>query len=179
MEYPDIILPRLRYQYCPMCREDLIRKTTNDDNIERVVCKNCNWVHYPASAIGVNVLIATDAGIVAILPPRSPEEFPAALPGGHAEYGESPEEAAIREAKEETGLDIEIVDCLGWEFKRNTGYPGPMISFYFHARAIGGEITSSEEGRVTVFKLDEFPAISPNRGGSRKTMELYLKKIKV
>ncbi|GIP32141.1 hypothetical protein J2TS4_13510 [Paenibacillus sp. J2TS4] len=53
-----------------------------------------------------------------------------------------------------------------------------MISFYFHARAIGGEITSSEEGRVKIFKINEFPAISPNRGGSRKTLELYLNKIK-
>jgi 8-oxo-dGTP diphosphatase len=176
MKYPDIILPRLQYQYCPMCQGKLIRKIINDDRIERVVCQNCNWVHYPSSALGVSVLITTSDGIVAILPPKAPVEYPAALPGGHAEYGESPEEAAIRESKEETGLDIEIVECLGWEFKKNIGYPGPMVSFYFHAHAIGGEIKSSEEGRVTIYKINNFPAISPDRGGSRKTMELFLSK---
>ena len=33
-----------------------------------------------------------------------------APPGGHLEYGESPEECAIREAKEETGVDVEAVE---------------------------------------------------------------------
>lgn len=176
MEYPDIILPRLRYQYCPMCQGELIRKIINDDHIARVVCQNCDWVHYPASAIGVNVFITTDDGVVAILPPNSPDNYPAALPGGHSEYGEHPEEAAIRESKEETGLDVEIVQCLGWEFKQNMNYPGPMLSIYFHARAIGGVLKNSEEGEVTVCKINDFPAISPIRGGSRKTLELYLKK---
>jgi len=40
--------------------------------------------------------------LVAILPPECPAEMPAALPAGHVEYGESPEQAAIREVYEET-----------------------------------------------------------------------------
>ncbi|MEA3450492.1 MAG: NUDIX domain-containing protein, partial [Bacteroidota bacterium] len=34
------------------------------------------------------------------------------LPGGHIEHNETPDEAIIREVKEETGLDVEIVGDL-------------------------------------------------------------------
>lgn len=174
LHYPDLMLPRLRYQFCPMGRTQLHRRVINDDGIERVCCPNCGWVHFPANAMGVNVVVSVDGGIVALLPPGEPEEAPAALPGGHVEYGESPEEAVVREAREETGLDVEITAFLGWHFERNPGYPGPMVSFMFATRAVGGRLVGSEEGRVRVYSLSDFPAISPNRKGSRRTMEAFL-----
>ncbi|MFD1676496.1 NUDIX domain-containing protein [Alicyclobacillus fodiniaquatilis] len=174
IEYADIILPRLRYQFCPMCRTSLSTAVINDDDIRRVICPSCGWVHYPTNAMGVNIVIRVGKnGIVALLPPNSPKEAPAALPGGHIEYGESPDEAAVREAKEETGLDVEVVRFLGWEFKRNLGYPGPMASFFFEAKAVGGCLSESEEGKVQVYPIDDFPAISPKRSGSFHTLRLF------
>jgi ADP-ribose pyrophosphatase YjhB (NUDIX family) len=178
MNYLETVLSRLRYQFCPMCKSDLVNKVINDDGIERVCCPNCNWVHYPTNAIGVVVLITTDDGVVAILPHNAPKESPAALPGGHAEYGETPEEAAVREAFEETGMNVEITQCLGWEFKKNINYPGPMLSFYFEAKAISGVPKDSEEGQVRIYQLENFPPIAKNRQGSKRTMELFLHKKK-
>jgi ADP-ribose pyrophosphatase YjhB (NUDIX family) len=174
VEYPEIILPRLRYQFCPMCRTALSTGVINDDNIERVLCPSCGWVHYPTNVMGVNVVIRVgENGVVALLPPNEPEDTPAALPAGHVEYGESPVEAAVREAKEETGLDVEVVRSLGWEFKCNKGYPGPMASFFFEAKAVGGHLVESEEGRLRIYPIPDFPAISPNRGGSFNAWTLF------
>jgi 8-oxo-dGTP diphosphatase len=155
-----------------MCRERLERRE-DIDRIPRVVCPACGWVHYPTTALGVNVIVRVKDKVVALLPPDEPEHAPAALPGGHAEYGESLEEAAVREAREETGLIVEVVRCLGWFFDSQATYPGPMVSFIFETRATGGELRGSHEGEVRLYSLDDFPPISPNRGGSRRAMRVY------
>lgn len=174
LEYPDIVLPRLRYQFCPMCCSTLRWAVVNDDGLNRAMCGQCGWVHYPSNAMGVNVIVTTPSGIVAVLPPNAPSHAPAALPGGHVEYAETPEEAAQREAYEETGLRVEVVRCLGWYFNRSATYPGPMLSFMFETRAIGGQFVGSSEGQVAVFPADHFPAIAPDRTGSQRTMQAYL-----
>lgn len=173
LPYPEIVLPRLRFQYCPMCAARLIRAADPEDGIERPKCPACGWVHYPANAIGVCVVIRSGDQIVALLPPGSPADAPAALPAGHCEYGESPEQAAVREAREETGLEVEITRALGWYFQHRADYPGPNVSFMFEARVTGGELRPGSEGRAAFYPIEAFPRIDPNRRGSMYTLDTY------
>jgi 8-oxo-dGTP diphosphatase len=55
----------------------------------------------------VDIIIETDGGIVLIERKNPPHGW--ALPGGFVDWGESLEEAAVREAKEETSLDVRLV----------------------------------------------------------------------
>lgn len=48
-------------------------------------------------------------------------------PGGHMDPDETPDEAALREAKEETGLDMRIIGEEQEDFYRNTGYEGRIL----------------------------------------------------
>ena len=179
LAYPDIVIPAFRYQFCPMCRAELTRGILFDDNIARVHCPACGWIVTLSNVVTVVTVVKSGNGIVAILPPDVPADAPAALPAGLVEYGESPEEAAIRETHEETGLNIKIVRSLGWSFSQNfEGWPGPMVYVMFEAQAIGGELRGSDEGTAKIFSLQEFPPISPERHGSWMAMQAYLADLK-
>jgi 8-oxo-dGTP diphosphatase len=177
LEYPDNVIPTFRYQFCPMCKTPLIRKVLFDDNIPLVTCPACHWICTRSNVTGVVSVVTCPEGIVVILPPGLPPETPAALPAGLIEYGESPEEAAIRETREETGLEAEIVRSLGWIFVPYfAGWPGPMVQFMYEARAYGGELRGSAEGKARIFPLEAFPAIIyPERTGSWNAINAYLR----
>lgn len=73
-------------------------------------------------------------------------------PGGRVEEGESITSAVIRETKEETGIDIEIIRFCG-VFQN---VKESVISNLFLARPIGGEFrTSSESYEIGYFPIDE------------------------
>ena len=76
------------------------------------------------------------------------------LPGGGVEPGETPEQAAVREVREETGYDVELLRLLGKDTftvpagKRLDGGARPLqsVRLVFEARIVGGELTHEVDG---------------------------------
>ncbi len=120
------------------------------------------------------VVARNDQGIAVIIPPG---ETGVGLPAGLVEYGEDPAESAVRETLEETGLEVKIVDCLGWFFINRSSWPGPTVQILYEAEIVGGEVKGSSEGSAKIIPLNEFPEISPSRLGSQKAMHVYLAKV--
>jgi ADP-ribose pyrophosphatase YjhB (NUDIX family) len=76
------------------------------------------------------------------------------LPGGGLEKGESPWDGTIREVKEETGFDVEIVRLSGVYSKPDKN----EIILNFECKIIGGEATLNDEAKdIKWFALDEIP----------------------
>ncbi|SEN96915.1 NUDIX domain-containing protein [Mesobacillus persicus] len=74
------------------------------------------------------------------------------MPGGQVEVGESLKEAAIRETKEETGIDIEVTKFCGIVQNVNQS----ICNSLFLAVPVGGEMaTSSESLEVGYFPVEE------------------------
>ena len=80
------------------------------------------------------------------------------LPGGHIEAGESPEDAAVREAMEETGYHIRISRFVGKYWRPQIGPEGDMLYLY-QGEIIGGEALQSgrETVAVTWFDFNHLP----------------------
>jgi ADP-ribose pyrophosphatase YjhB (NUDIX family)/N-acetylglutamate synthase-like GNAT family acetyltransferase len=80
-----------------------------------------------------------------------------ALPSGFIEEDESVEQAAVRECKEETGLDIELIELFGvYSFPEGPVQSGIII--FYRARPVGGELRAGDDAQeVAVFAPDELP----------------------
>ncbi len=173
LAYPPFTPEHLRYRHCPICAGHLVN-TWDDDGLFRPRCADCGWLYYPPNVLGVAVVVTTPDGIVFLLPPGEPADAPAALPAGCVEFGETLEEAARREVREETGLAVEIVRELPGRLFRRECPVGPMLQFCFVARMIGGQLRDGAEGRVATFRKGAYPTISPRREGSRYAWAAYL-----
>ncbi|MFQ5449271.1 MAG: NUDIX domain-containing protein [Nitrospinaceae bacterium] len=80
-----------------------------------------------------------------------------ALPGGYVDYGESLEAAAVREAKEETSLDIELIGQFHTYSDPRRDSRQHNISTVFVARARGTPRADSDARNVGVFSKDSLP----------------------
>lgn len=85
--------------------------------------------------------------------------------GGMVEYGESVAEAAIREVKEESGLDVEVTSLYGVYSKyfaefTNGDKAQPIVNM-FKAKIIGGEIIKENDETLELkfFDLDNIPPL--------------------
>jgi 8-oxo-dGTP diphosphatase len=94
---------------------------------------------------GVNVVITDNAGKVLILKRSLSEKYCPNfwdLPGGKVEEGETLLEAAEREAKEESGLELELEHDYFYVFH----CPNVELDIYaFRASIVGGEVALSDE----------------------------------
>jgi len=91
------------------------------------------------------------------------------LPSGGVEDEESLGQAAIRETKEETGLDVELTRLVG--IYSRLGNMSPVHAVLFVAKPIGGEIKCQEGETIAVewFDFDKIP--SPLSAGQDKKIE--------
>ena len=91
------------------------------------------------------------------------------LPSGGVEDGESLAQAAVRETKEETGLDVELTRLVGVYSRLSNMSSGYMV--LFAARPIGGKIKCQEGETIAVewFAFDQIP--SPLSVGHKRRIE--------
>jgi 8-oxo-dGTP diphosphatase len=130
------------YQFCPRCSGPLDRRALKATEPVRPVCTRCGFVFYldPKVAVGTIIRAANDR-LVLVRRAIEPGYGKWVFPGGYVDRGEPLTAAALREAREECGLDIRL-DALVNIYS----YAGraPVIVVYA-ATAIGGTLCADDE----------------------------------
>ena len=121
-----------------------------------------------------DVIIERPDGIVFIERQNPPYGF--ALPGGFIEYGESAETAAIREAKEETGLDVTLTRLLGVYSDPNRDPRHHTLSVVYVATA-NGEPKAGDDAKNLIVADPNNPP-TPLAFDHAKIVKDYLKSCK-
>ena len=99
-------------------------------------------------------LLTTDAiildendDIVLIKRKNNPYKNHWAIPGGFVEIGESVEESCVREAKEETSLDVVIVSLVGVYSRPNRDPRGHTVTIVFLTKPVSGELRADTDAK--------------------------------
>ncbi len=101
----------------------------------------------------VDVVIPSREGVVLIRRGSEPFEGQWALPGGFVDVGETVEQAAAREAAEETGLNVELARLVGVYSEPERDPRGHNVSVAFLARVLSGDLSAATDA-AEVSSLD-------------------------
>ena len=143
------------YRFCPRCGGPLERRTLKATEPERPVCTRCGFVFYLDPKVAVGTIIQSQSGrIVLVRRAIEPGYGKWVFPGGYVDRGETLTSAAMREAREECGLDVRL-DALVNIYS----YAGraPVIVVYA-ATATGGTLCVDDESlEVLEWDIEAIP----------------------
>ncbi|HSC26800.1 MAG TPA: NUDIX hydrolase [Vicinamibacterales bacterium] len=143
------------YRFCPSCGGALEPRLIKTGEPERLVCVSCGFIFYMDPKVAVGTIIrAADERLVLVRRAIEPGYGLWVFPGGYVDRGEEITAAAVREAREESGLHVRIERLVNIY-----SYAGrsPIIIVYA-ATAIGGELQSDEESlEAALFHPDRIP----------------------
>ena len=114
--------------------------------------------------VGVGAIIIEDSRVLLVKRAHPPLQAEWSIPGGVLEVGELIREAAIREAREETGLIVEPSDLLG-VYDRILRNPEQRVQYHyvlidFLCRRVAGDLSAaSDAAEVRWFSREELPAL--------------------
>ncbi len=138
---------------CPLCASPLT--TVEIGGRERVACPRCDFVHWDNPKPVTATLVPLDSGLVLVKRKFEPFVDWWCLPGGFMEHSEDPEESAIREVLEETGLSIEIDRLLG---AHSPGRGINVVILFYLARSASGRLVPGDDAsEVRAFRRHELP----------------------
>jgi len=143
------------YQWCPRCRAQLVI-----DEIEETVrphCPSCGFIYYQNPAPAAGAVIVEDARLLLVKRSVQPGMGDWCIPAGFTEWSEHPQQTAVRELKEETGLDIAIDSIFDIFFGMDDPRTHAVLVLY-HAHTVGGALTAGDDAAdARFFAFDEIP----------------------
>lgn len=116
---------------------------------------------HESPSLAVDAVISHGGGVVLIERGQPPFEGAWALPGGFVEVGETVEQACVREAREETGLEVELTGLVGVYSDPERDPRGHVVSVTFAAESVGGTLAGADDAaRARVFGWDDLPELA-------------------
>ena len=110
----------------------------------------------------VDIIIEAAGGIVLIERKNPPPGW--ALPGGFVDVGESVAQAAVREAREETSLEVTLTEQFFAYSDPKRDPRGATVSVVFLARATGTPRAEDDAKNIGVYTLDALPPLAFDHG---------------
>ncbi len=160
MNKTQIETSRTTDRFCPRCGGLLETVARPGTARPRQVCTICGRVHYRNAKPCAGALVTRDGRVLLVKRGIQPYLGYWDIPGGFLEQDEHPEIGAMREVREETGLEIQLTEMFGFYMDRysydDTG--DHCLNIYFMAEIVGGqEHPADDAAELAWFAPDELP----------------------
>lgn len=142
-------------RFCQVCGHALAERYLPHEERWRLQCEQCGFVHYLNPRVVAAVAPERDGRILLMKRAWEPRAGFWTIPGGFLEMGESAEEGAVRETKEEAGIDVELRGLLGVYTRRDVG-----IVVVIYRGLVPGNATprpGAEALELRWFEADDIP----------------------
>ena len=167
-----MLLHEPAFRFCPACGTELETRQLKAGDPSRLVCPGCAFILYLDPKVAVGTVITTaDGRIVLVRRAIEPGYGLWVFPGGYVDRGEEVTRAAIREAREEAGLQIRLEGLINIY-----SYPGrPVIVIVYKASVVGGELQTDDESlEAGLFAPNDIPWSQLAFRSTREGLEDYL-----
>ncbi len=138
----------ITYRYCPQCAAELETRIVFGKS--RPVCPQCGFVYFADPKVAAGVLVEQDDQVLLVRRINEPLQGLWSIPAGFVDAHEDPQEAALRECLEETGLEVQITGLLdvinGREHER-----GADIIIVYRAVVSGGTLAPGDDADQAAF----------------------------
>ena len=141
-------------RYCSACGNPLAERFHPPDGRDRLICSVCGRVQYRNPTVVAAVVLERDDAVLLLRRSRPPRAGTWVFPGGFVELGETVEEAAVRECREETAVTPRLGALLGVYSRPG---PGVVIVVYRATIAAGAPRAGHEASEVAWFRREEIP----------------------
>ncbi len=144
----------MNVEFCPQCGGALREEWVEGEGRDRLVCQACRYILYLNPKVVAAAIPHKDGRIILLRREIEPARGKWTYPAGFVELGESVEEAAIRETREEVSLDVGELSLLNVYSYRES----PVVTVVYLARIVGGDPRPGNEAQeVAHFLPDDIP----------------------
>ena len=145
----------MEHPFCPRCGGRVQAMVRHGRT--RPVCPACGYVHFANPRVAVVLFLADGGRTLLVKRKVAPEKGRWALAAGFVELGEPPETAAVREMREETGLEVVIERMLDLSFNE----ADKVIVIIYQARVVGGVLAAGDDAEeARWFTAGELPELA-------------------
>ena len=140
--------------YCHRCGNGMSER--NVGGTMRPSCDSCGAVVFLDPKLAVVVIVSHEDSILMVKRDIEPMMGRWSFPSGYVDRGEVVEEAAVREVREETSVEVKLDGLLGVY----SGRGAPVVLIAYAARVCGGSAEAGDETQaVGWFPSDDLPPL--------------------
>jgi ADP-ribose pyrophosphatase YjhB (NUDIX family) len=142
-------------RYCQRCGHFLVERYVAAERRHRLQCEHCGFIHYMNPRVVASIIVEHHGRVLLQLRAMEPRPGYWTFPGGFVEIGETADAAAIRETKEEVGLDVKLDGLLGVYTRPDVGIV--LVVYEATSDTDAAFVGDPESRQVRWFAPDEIP----------------------